>query len=252
MKNKAAAVTAPDKTHQPLTLEQIERENKLYQIYLHGREGKPQYGLLLIAVVFHVFWLGVTIPTFSINVVPKTEKKIIQVRQWTPPPPPKRDKPREVQVEKLKTVKVPIPDPTPDEPEPIQEPEPEPEPEDMPVLDPNAEYVLGAPEPPPSEGPLIAGVGDVSVPVRIEATAVQPEYPELARQAKVQGKVILQAVIFKDGSVGDIQVLQTPGEKLGFDEAAIAAVRQWKYKPALQNGRPVDVIFTIVIDFTLR
>jgi protein TonB len=252
VKNKAAAVTEQEKSRPVLTLEQIERENQLYQIYLHGKEGKPQYGLLAFAVLLHLFLLGVTIPTFSINVVPKSDKKIIQVRQWTPPPPPKRDKPREVQVQQLRTVKVPVPDPTPDEPEPIQEPEPEPEPEDMPVLDPNAEYVLGAPEPPPSEGPVMAGVGDVSVPVLIESTKVQPEYPELARQAKVQGKVILQAVIFKDGTVGDIQVLQTPGEKLGFDETAIAAVRQWKYKPALQSGRPVDVIFTIVIDFTLR
>ncbi len=251
MKNKAQAVQSQP-AKRALSLEQIERENALYQIYLHGREGKPRYSLLLGVIAFHALLLGMTIPTFSVNILPKSEKKIIQVRQWTPPPPPKRDKPREVQVEKLKTVKIPIPDPTPDDPEPIEEPEPEPEPEPLPFLDPNAEYVLGAPEPPPSEGPLMAGIGDVSVPVLIESTRVQPEYPELARQAKVQGKVILQAVIFKDGSVSDIQVLQTPGEKLGFDESAVAAVRQWRYKPALQSGRPVDVIFTIVIDFTLR
>lgn len=251
MKNRAQAVQEQP-ARKFLTPEQIERENALYQIYLHGREGKTRWGMLAFAVAFHLFWLVITIPTFSVNIVPRTEKKIIQVRQWTPPPPPKREKPREVEVEKLKTQKIPIPDPTPEEPEPIEEPEPEPEPEPLPFLDPDAEYVLGAPEPPPTEGPLVAGVGDVSLPVLIEATRVQPEYPELARQAKVQGKVILQAVIFKDGSVGDIQVLQTPGEKLGFDEASVSAVIQWRYKPALQSGKPVDVIFTIVVEFTLK
>ena len=78
---------------------------------------------------------------------------------------------------------------------------------------------------------------------------VKPDYPEIARKAKVQGQVILQAVVRKDGTVGDIQVLRSPGSKFGFDEAAIAAVRQWRYKPGLQNGKPVDVYFTIVVDF---
>ena len=75
---------------------------------------------------------------------------------------------------------------------------------------------------------------------------------EIARKAKIQGKVVLQAVIKKDGSVGDIQVLQSPGAKFGFDEQAIAAVRQWKYKPGLQNGKPVDVYFTVVVTFELN
>ena len=86
----------------------------------------------------------------------------------------------------------------------------------------------------------------------IPSTKIQPKYPEIARKAKIQGKVVLQAVIKKDGSVGDIQVLQSPGAKFGFDEAAIAAVRQWKYKPGLQNGKPVDVYFTVVVTFELN
>jgi len=52
--------------------------------------------------------------------------------------------------------------------------------------------------------------------------------------------------------VGEIQVLRSPGSKFGFDEAAIAAVKQWRYKPGLQNGKPVDVYFTIVVDFVLQ
>jgi TonB family protein len=51
--------------------------------------------------------------------------------------------------------------------------------------------------------------------------------------------------------VGEITVLKNPGAKLGFDEAAIQAVKEWRYKPGLQNGKPVDVYFTIIVDFYL-
>jgi TonB family protein len=98
--------------------------------------------------------------------------------------------------------------------------------------------------------PLYAGVGGVSNPELISKK--QPIYPEIARKAKVSGQVILQVVVRKDGSVGDISVLRSPGSKFGFDEAAIAAVKQWRYKPAQQNGKPVDVYFTVVVDFVLE
>src|SRR5881628_2732026 len=88
--------------------------------------------------------------------------------------------------------------------------------------------------------PLYAGIGGVTNPELIPKSKVKPTYPEIARKAKVSGQVILQAVVRKDGSVGDIQVLRSPGSKFGFDEAAIAAVKQWRYKPGLQNGKPVD------------
>jgi TonB family protein len=97
--------------------------------------------------------------------------------------------------------------------------------------------------------PLYAGIGGVTNPELIQATKVPPRYPDAARKAKISGKVFLQAVVKKDGSVGDIQVLQSPGSKFGVDEAAIAAVKQWRYKPATQEGRPVDVYFEIVVDF---
>jgi TonB family protein len=96
--------------------------------------------------------------------------------------------------------------------------------------------------------PLYAGIGGVTNPELIEATKVPPRYPDAARKAKISGRVTLQAVVKKDGSVGDIQVLQSPDPKFGFVEAAIAAVKQWRYKPAMQNGRPIDVYFTIVVD----
>jgi len=100
--------------------------------------------------------------------------------------------------------------------------------------------------------PLYAGIGGVTNPELITSSKKEPTYPESARKEKVSGQVILQVVVRKDGTVGDIQVLRSPGSKFGFDEAAIAAVKQWRYKPGLQNGKPVDVYFTIVVDFVLQ
>ncbi len=102
------------------------------------------------------------------------------------------------------------------------------------------------------EQPLYAGIGGVTNPELIPSSKIQPRYPEIARKAKVQGTVILQAVIRKNGTVRNVTILKSPGPKFGFDEAAIAAVRQWRYKPGLQNGKPVDVYFTVVVDFVLQ
>ena len=89
----------------------------------------------------------------------------------------------------------------------------------------------------------------VNYPVLIESTKVQPVYPELARKAEVTGSVILEAVVRKDGTVDGLKVLRSPGVNLGFEEAAIDAVSQWRYQPGTQNGQPVDVYFTIVVEF---
>jgi TonB family protein len=71
----------------------------------------------------------------------------------------------------------------------------------------------------------------------------------MARKARVEGKVILEAVIDTDGSVIDVKVLRSIPL---LDKSAIEAVRRWKYRPALQQGRPVKVFFTVVVEFNLR
>jgi protein TonB len=70
----------------------------------------------------------------------------------------------------------------------------------------------------------------------------------LAKQARIQGSVKLQATISKDGSVENLQVVS--GHPL-LVPAAIQAVRQWKYKPTVLNGEPVEVITEIDVNFTL-
>jgi protein TonB len=77
---------------------------------------------------------------------------------------------------------------------------------------------------------------------------VQPNYPPLARQARIQGVVILQAQISKDGNIENLQLVS--GHPM-LAPAAIEAVKQWKYKPYLLNGEPVEVETQVQVNFTL-
>lgn len=78
---------------------------------------------------------------------------------------------------------------------------------------------------------------------------VQPVYPTDAKQAHVSGTVVLQAVIGRDGSLQDLRVVQAPAASLA--ASALIAVSQWKYRPYLLNGQPVEVDTTINVVFKL-
>jgi len=77
---------------------------------------------------------------------------------------------------------------------------------------------------------------------------VQPQYPQLARQARIQGTVILQAVISREGKIQDLRVLS--GHPL-LVQAAMDAVRQWIYRPYYLNDQPVEVETQVTVNFTL-
>src|ERR1700730_6039858 len=77
---------------------------------------------------------------------------------------------------------------------------------------------------------------------------VQPNYPPLARQARIQGTVLLQAEISKDGTIQNLRLIS--GHPM-LAPAAIEAVKQWKYKPYILNGEPVEVETQITVNFTL-
>jgi len=226
--------------------EKMKAEDLLYSDMFHSRDRGIMGWALAVAIALHVIVLLINFPEMKRAVAPQKNENVIVVKKYVPPPPKVE---RKQVVKKKLTKKVPIPDPTPDEPEPIREPEPEIEPEPLP---PDVEFLIGVPEPPPPSGPLLAGVGDVTNPVRIDESVVEPEYPELARVARLEGNVILQAIIRADGTVGDVEVLRTNRPNMGFEEAAIDAVRQWRYKPAMQNGKPVEVYFTVFVDFKLH
>lgn len=78
---------------------------------------------------------------------------------------------------------------------------------------------------------------------------IKPEYPALARQARIEGTVMLQATIGKDGTVQNLRVIS--GHPM-LTAAAIAAARQWLYKPYYLNGEPVEVETQINVIFTLK
>jgi protein TonB len=88
--------------------------------------------------------------------------------------------------------------------------------------------------------------GDVKAPTQI--SKVQPIYPAAAQAAGVQGVVILEAVIAADGGVTDVRVLRSLPM---LDEAAVNAVKQWRYTPTVLNGTPVPVIMTVTVSFNL-
>jgi periplasmic protein TonB len=78
---------------------------------------------------------------------------------------------------------------------------------------------------------------------------VDPQYPDLAAQARLQGLIILEAWVGMDGRVKSVKLLR--GAPL-FDEPAVAAVQQWRYKPLLLNGQPTEFILTVTLVFKLE
>ena len=89
--------------------------------------------------------------------------------------------------------------------------------------------------------------GGITVPRII--SRVEPSYTEEARTAKIGGTVVLFAEITSAGTVENVVVLHKLGK--GLDESAVRAIKQWKFSPALKDGRPVAVMITIEMNFSL-
>ena len=110
----------------------------------------------------------------------------------------------------------------------------------------NSARVLEPPPPPRTTGPV--RISDlVRAPTKI--VDVRPVYPALARQAKVEGTVILEAILDRSGRIDGLRVVRSVPL---LDAAAIDAVHQWRYTPTVLNGQPVAVLMTITVHFTLQ
>jgi protein TonB len=222
----------------------------IYEPAYEDNEKRRFRGALAGAILFHLALLFMAVPDLGSE--PKTvgtkQRPLFVVQQvrFQPPAPKKAE---QKAVEKKKTRKIPIPDPTPDDPEPLID-------EDLEIEIPDLEIgdfgdLMGIPDAPPS--PVVGGApmwiqGDVQPPERIHSP--QPRYTEEARKARIQGVVILQAVIDALGNVSRIEVVK--GLPEGLEESAVETVRTWKYKPATHEGKAVPVYMNLTITFSLQ
>jgi periplasmic protein TonB len=103
------------------------------------------------------------------------------------------------------------------------------------------------PPPPPVQRKIVRVGGSILPPQKIKHVA--PAYPALARAARRDGVVILEAVIGDDGKVRSLRVLRSIDL---LDQAAVDAVRQWQFTPTLLNGEPVPVVMTVTVSFVLE
>jgi protein TonB len=219
--------------------------NPTLNLYVHDdqTDRRNRRIALVLAVAFHVGLLAVQLPNRTAEAAEPEKQEVLTVLQqvrFEKPPPPPQERP------KPKAMKIPIPDPTPDEPEPLRQAE---ELETVLDIDSDEIFVDFPSEPPPAapNTPLRAG-GEVDKPVRTYYVA--PHYTEIARRARIQGTVIIDATIDKAGNVIDAQILR--GLPMGLDQSALAAVKQWKFEPATLNGKPVPVYYTVTATFELQ
>jgi TonB family protein len=130
----------------------------------------------------------------------------------------------------------------------------------------SASVSVAFPDPPASAGshddqpsnsapaPKMAGIASTETfrlspeAAKLISAPVSPEYPVLAKQMNVQGSVVLQALVEKDGNIQDVQVLSGPDI---LSSAAVEAVKQWHFKPYYQAGEPVQSQVEITVNFTI-
>jgi protein TonB len=109
--------------------------------------------------------------------------------------------------------------------------------------------VAAIPPPPPPERPAVPVRLGSGIRAPVKTVDVAPVYPAIARSAHVQGLVILEAVVDAGGRVDDVRGLRSIPL---LDQAAIDAVRQWRYTPTLLNGRAIPIVLTVTVSFTLQ
>jgi len=201
---------------------------------------------LVVAAVAHLILFAVNFPEAASEALPAAQKPKVYVIEQHRFKPPEVKPPEPIPRERATTI--PIPDPTPDEPEPIRAFD---EIADQDVELPSPDWITDIPDaPPPLPQPTvpIAVVGEVTRPVQIAGE--DPIYPEIARRARIQGAVIVQATIDQEGRVTDVKLLKDL--PMGLGDATVQAVRGWRFKPATLRGKPVAVYYNLTVHFGLN
>ncbi|HWD88858.1 MAG TPA: TonB family protein [Mucilaginibacter sp.] len=249
--------------------------NKNYGAYeLRKKSGFNTTKALIIGVVSFVFVLSLpTIINIISGFIPKKVEKVKIVpvvlqpppplnKQKPPPPPPEPPKP------KIDQVKFPPPVVKPDnevkeQPPTVKELEVADPGQKNQKGDPNADIVINTPVGNSDEKQVTEDENKIFTAVEQEPTpaggiqkfyeylAKNIRYPAVAKENNVQGKVFLTFVVEKDGSITDVKVLRGIGN--GCDEEAVRVLRNApKWKPGIQNGRPVRVQYQVPVSFALQ
>jgi protein TonB len=100
------------------------------------------------------------------------------------------------------------------------------------------------------EGAFLDGMPGVASPRLLFER--RPDYTAQAMAARVEGRVLLEATVLPDGSVGDVHVVRSLDGRFGLDQKAVEAVRQWKFRPGTHLGKPAAVKVLIELFFTLQ
>ncbi len=223
--------------------------------------GTKQRYTVPLSIAAHVIGLAalMVIPLMAADVLPTPQSMLAFATPPPPPPPPPAapPSPPQVQPQHVEPINV---NAAPTQPsDTIHEERPLPPNYTIGAVDPRSGVPGGLPTtgrtfgpppppppPPPAEEKQYRPGGNIQEPRKIKN--VPPIYPEFAKTARVQGMVIIEAVIAKDGTVKDARVLKSVAL---LDQSALDAVRQWRFTPTLLNGVPVEVIMTVTVNFTL-
>lgn len=246
--------------------------NKSYGAYELRQTNPRNTGIaLIIGIVFFSFVLSInTIVNAIEGFIPKApvKVKLTEIKLMPPPPPPANIKkppppPPEPPKPKVDQVKFPPPVVKPD----VEVHENPPTVQELKSADPGQANQKGDPNAEVNiDGPVGNGDKVTEADPNQIFTAVENEpkfkgdfgaylsknihYPSVDKENNVQGKVFVQFVVEKDGSLTDIKVLRSPDESLG-DEAVRVLKASPRWTPGIQNGKPVRVMYTVPISFTL-
>jgi TonB family protein len=199
---------------------------------------------VLVALVGHGLLLGLVLPQMQGGEArAPAQPDVWVIRKHVPDP--RESEPPPVHPPVVRRG-IPLPDADLAEFEPIRK---ESGPVGLPPLNEEVEVPIGGHACPcPRSDPIRPHPGWITEPQRLHY--VEPEYPRPARLAGIEGEVVLDVVIDEAGFVGEIEVLRS--QPHGLTEAAVEAVRQWRYEPSTLHGRPVPVLVTVRVRFQLE
>lgn len=198
--------------------------------------------MVLLSILFHILLLYIIFPEMKVSSkLSENKNTAIDIMRIKPPTPPEEQKKEEEKITKVKKVLAKIVPQSPNE-----EPEPVMMDEEIELVYDADDIPIEAPEA-PSDAPLRVG-GDVKAPTIQKR--IEPVYPEIARRTRIEGMVILEAIINKQGVVNDVKIIKSLNSFC--DEAAMEAVKQWVFEPGTQNDIPVDVIMNLTVIFKIN